>query len=160
MEALDGLIRRITRKGVFLGGIFLIAGMLLLMGNIFGRFLHIVIPGSYELFELLMVLPVGFALVYAALHQTHVVVHLIVSRFPPKLATVSELTAALLSFAIWALIAWGGARLALENGLREISDVLEIPFFPFRIIWVFCLFLFCLTYLVDVSRAFGRLMKK
>ena len=160
MEALADLIERITRKGVFVGGDFLIAGMLLLMGNIFGRFLHIIIPGSYELFELLMVIPVGFALVYAALHQTHVVVRLIVSRFPAKLAAVAETGAALLSFVIWALITWGGARLAYENGLGEISDVLEIPFLPFRIIWLFCLFLFCLTYLVDLSRAFGKLRKK
>jgi TRAP-type C4-dicarboxylate transport system permease small subunit len=160
MEILSGLIKRITRQGVFVGGIFLIAGMLLLMGNIFGRFLHIVIPGSYELFELLMVLPVGFALVYAALHQTHVVVRLVVSRFPEKLAAVAEVLAALISFVIWGLIAWGGARLAYENGLGEISDVLEIPFLPFRIIWIFCLFLFCLTYFVDLFSAFGRLRKK
>jgi TRAP-type C4-dicarboxylate transport system permease small subunit len=160
METLDFLLKRITQKGVFLGGVFLIAGMLLLMSNILGRFLHIVIPGSYELFELLMVVPVGFALVYAALQKTHVDVNLIVSRFPPKLAVASEIMASLLSFVIWALIAWGGTRLAFENGLREISDVLEIPFLPFRGIWLFCLFLFCLTYLVDLFRAIGRFLDK
>jgi TRAP-type C4-dicarboxylate transport system permease small subunit len=160
MEALAVLLHRITKGGLVLGGIFLIVGMLLLMSNIFGRFLHLIIPGSYELFELIMAIPVAFALVYAALQKTHVVVHLIVSRFPPRLGAVTEMLTSLLSFAIWALIAWGGAHLAYENGLKEMTDILEMPVLPFRIVWLFCLFLFCLTYLVDLSRAFRRLLAK
>lgn len=160
METLAGLLDRITKGGLVLGGIFLIAGMLLLMSNIFGRFLHVVIPGSYELFELIMAIPVAFALVYAALQKTHVVVHLIVSRFPPRLGAATEIMTSLLSFAIWVLITWGGATLAYENGLKEMTDILEIPVLPFRIVWLFCLFLFCLTYLVDLSRAFRRFLAK
>ncbi len=160
METLAVLLNRITKGGLVLGGIFLIAGMLLLMSNIFGRFMHVVIPGSYELFELIMAIPVAFALVHAALQKTHVVVHLIVSRFPPRLGAATEIMTSLLSFAIWALIAWGGAHLAYENGLKEMTDILEIPVLPFRIIWLFCLFLFCLTYLVDLSRAARRLLEK
>jgi TRAP-type C4-dicarboxylate transport system permease small subunit len=94
------------------------------------------------------------------LQKTHVVVHLIVSRFPPSLGTAAEIMTSLLSFAIWALIAWGGAHLAWENGLKEITDILEIPVLPFRIVWLFCLFLFCLTYLVDLFRAVRRLLAK
>ena len=160
METLAVLLNRITKGGLVLGGIFLIAGMLLLIGNIFGRFVHVVIPGSYELFELFMAIPVAFALVYAALQKTHVVVNLIVSRFPPKLGLAAEILTSFLSFAIWALIAWGGAHLAYENGLKEITDILEVPVLPFRIVWLFCLFLFCLTYLVDLSRAVRRLLEK
>ena len=160
MNALDHLLKRITKFGLFVSGIFLIVGMLILMSNIFGRFVHFVIPGSYELFELFMVIPVGFALVYTALQRAHVVVHLIVSRFPPKLGAAAEVFASLLSFGIWALIAWGGARLAIESGLQEVSDTLEVPFLPFRIVWIFCLVLFCLTYLLDLSRNFRRLLEK
>ncbi len=160
METLAVLLNRITKGGLVLGGIFLIAGMLLLMSNIFGRFMHVVIPGSYELFELIMAIPVAFALVHAALQKAHVVVHLIVSRFPPRLGAATEIMTSLLSFAIWALIAWGGAHLAYENGLKEMTDILEIPVLPFRIVWLFCLFLFCLTYLVDLSRAVRRLLQK
>ena len=160
METLAVLLRRINKGGLVLGGIFLIAGMLLLMSNIFGRFVHLVIPGSYELFELIMAIPVAFALVYAALKKTHVVVDLLVSRFPPRLGAAAEILTSLLSFATWALIAWGGAQLAYENGLREITDLLKVPFLPFRIVFVFCLFLFCLTYLVDLSRAIRRLLEK
>jgi TRAP-type C4-dicarboxylate transport system permease small subunit len=160
METLAVLLRRINKGGLVLGGIFLIAGMLLLMSNIFGRFVHLVIPGSYELFELIMAIPVAFALVYAALRKTHVVVDLIVSRFPPRLAAAAEVLTSLLSFAIWALITWGGTSLAYENGLKETTDLLRVPFLPFRIVFLFCLFLLCLTYLVDLSRALRRLFGK
>jgi TRAP-type C4-dicarboxylate transport system permease small subunit len=160
MESLAVLLKRITKGGTFIGGIFLIAGMLLLMSNIFGRFMHFVIPGSFELFELIMAIPVSFALVYAALQKTHVVVDLIISRFPPRLGAASEILTSVLSFAIWALIAWGGTLLAYENGLREMTDLLKVPYLPFRVVWLFCLFLFCLTYLVDLSRAVRRLLGK
>lgn len=160
MEILAALLSRITKAGLVLGGISLIAGMLLLMSNILGRFLHLVIPGSFELFELIMAIPVSFALVYAALQKTHVVVDLIISRFPPRLGAASEILTSLLSFVIWALIAWGGTHLAYENGLREMTDLLKVPYLPFRIVWLFCLFLFCLTYLVDLSRAVRRLLEK
>ena len=160
MNALAALLDRITKGGIFLGGVFLILGMLILMSNIFGRFVHLVIPGSYELFELIMVIPVAFALVHAALQKTHVVVHLIVSRFPPRLSAAAEILASLLSFTIWALIAWGGARLAYENGLKETTDILGVPYLPFRIVLLFCLFLFCVTYLMDLSRTIRRLLGK
>ena len=160
MNALAALLHRITKGGLFLGGVFLILGMLILMSNIFGRFVHLVIPGSYELFELIMVIPVAFALVHAALQKAHVVVHLIVSRFPPRLSAAAEILASLLSFTIWALIAWGGARLAYENGLKETTDILGVPYLPFRIVLLFCLFLFCVTYLMDLSRTIRRLLGK
>ena len=160
MGVLAVLLERVTKAGVFLGGIALIAAMLLTISNILGRPLKIVIPGSYEIFELIMVIPVGFALVYAALKKYHVIVNLIVSRFPPKIGAAAEMLAAFLSFAIWGLMAYAAASLAFETGLKEISDTLEIPYLPFRMVWIFCLFLFSLTYLLDFFRSLKRLFEK
>ncbi len=160
MGVLAALLERVTKAGVFLGGIALIAAMLLTISNILGRPLKIVIPGSYEIFELIMVIPVGFALVYAALKKYHVIVNLIVSRFPPKIGAAAEMLAAFLSFAIWGLMAYAAASLAFETGLKEISETLEIPYLPFRMVWIFCLFLFSLTYLLDFFRSLKRLFEK
>lgn len=160
MNVLNDLLQRITKVGAMIGGVFLIAGMLLLIINILGRFVHFVIPGSYEIFELIMVVPVAFALVYTAMKKGHVVVHLVVSRFPPRLGLATEILACLVSLSIWALIAWAGAQLVFETGLQEVSETLDIPYLPFRIVWIFCLFLFCLTYLVDLFRASRRFLDK
>ena len=151
MNVLDDILRRVTKAGVFIGGVFLIACMLMQMVNIIGRPIHFVLPWSYEMFEMFMAIPVAFALVYAALQKAHVVVNLLTSKFPPKLSAASEILAAFLSMVTWAMIAWGGAELAYESGLEEVTDILGFPKLPFRVVWVFCLILFCLTYLVDLS---------
>lgn len=160
MNTLDDFLQRFAKVGIFIGGVFLIAAMLLLISNILGRFINFVIPGSYELFELFMVIPVAAALVYSALNASHVVVNLLVSRFPPKLAAISEIAAGLMSFVTWGGMAYAGAHLAYENGLREMSDVLKIPYLPFRIVWVFCLFVFSLVYFSDLYRSFRRSFRK
>ncbi|MBA3011717.1 MAG: TRAP transporter small permease [Desulfobacula sp.] len=160
MNVLTGFLHRISRAGGFIGGVFLIAAMLLLLSNIVGRITHTVIPGSYELFEMLMVVPVSFALFYAAKEKYHVVVELIISQFPPRLAAVAEMTAALLSFAIWSLIVWASVQLAAENGLSEATEILELPYLPFRMAWIFFLSLFCLTCLLDFFQACRRYCEK
>lgn len=160
MNVLDDFLHRISRVGGFLGGVFLIAAMLLLISNIVGRFTNTVIPGSYELFEMLMVVPISFALFYAALKKYHVIVELIVSRFPTRFAAVAQMAASLLSFAIWLLITWASIQIAFENGLREITEVLEIPYLPFRIVWIFFILLFCLTCLLDFFQAYRRYCEK
>lgn len=160
MEAIDKLIERLSKVGGFFGGLFLTAAMLLLMSNIIGRFTNTVIPGSYELFEMMMVVPVSFALFYAAVKQYHVVVDLIVFRFPKKLADAAEMVTSFLAFIIWSLVAWSNILTARENGLREVTDILEMPYLPFRLVWIFFLLFFCLVCFLDTVRAFGRLNKK
>jgi TRAP-type C4-dicarboxylate transport system permease small subunit len=160
MNIFSSLLARITKVGAVLGGIFLVGGMLLLVSNILGRFVHFVVPGSYEIFELIMAIPVSFALVYAALHKSHVIVHLITSRFPLKLATFAEILACLVSACIWGLIAYAGAQIAFEHGLTEVSETLDIPYLPFRLLWAFCLILFCLAYVLELCQAVRRSLNK
>lgn len=160
MGAIDKIFRGISKAGGFLGGLFLTAAMLLLMSNIFGRMTNTVIPGSYELFEMMMVVPVSFALFYAGVLKYHVVVDLVVSRFPRRFAAVAETVTAALSFSIWALVAWSNIRVACENGLREMTEILELPYLPFRLVWIFFLICFCLVCLLDAVRALGRVIKQ
>ena len=134
--------------------------MMLLVSNIVGRPANFVIPGSYEIFELIMVVPVSFALVHAALKKYHVVVELIVKRFPPRLGAAAEMLSSFLMIVTWGWMAYAGASYAFEYGLEELSETLEIPYLPFRMVFLFCLFLFCLTYIVDFSQAFRRFFNK
>ena len=141
-------------------GPFLLTAMMIHICNILGRFTNFVIPGSYEIFKLIMVIPVGFALAHAALNRYHVTVDVLVSRFPPRLSVSAEILASALSFAIWGLMVYAASVLASETGMQELTETLEIPYLPFRIIWIFCLFLFSLTYLIDLSRAVRRFLNK
>ena len=154
MNLLESAVRNLTRWGTAFGGAVLVAAMLLQVGNIIGRFAHFVIPGSFETFEMLMTIPIGFGLVAAALHKGHVTVDILLSRLPPRARKASLVVAASLSLLIWLAAAWAGASLAFDNGLQEVTDILDIPLLPFRLIFIFCLFLFCLTYLLDLLRLF------
>ncbi len=160
MEFLDAIVQRVTRWGLALGGFILVVAMLLQVGNILGRFAHFVIPGSFETFEMIMVIPIGFGLVYAALERGHVVVDLVVSRFSRKIRAAAHVVAAFLSLATWAAITYAGTKLAIENGLEEVTDILEYPVLPFRVIFIICLILFCLAYLIELSRSLRRFLDK
>ena len=160
MNVFAGLLNRIVKGGSVIGGISLLTGMMLLISNIGGRFVSFIIPGSYELFEITMTIPVAFALVYGAMHGTHVTVDLIVSRFPPRLHAVADIFATLVSLAAWGLIGYAALQIACENGWDEISDVLQISYLPFRAIWILCLFLFCMIHLQDIYRAVRRFKEK
>jgi len=160
MNLLETAVRHLTRWGTVLGGTVLVAAMLLQVGNIIGRFAHFVIPGSFETFEMLMTIPIGFGLVAAALHKGHVTVDIVLSRMPPRLRKASRIVAASLSLLIWMAAAWAGASLAFENGLQEVTDILDIPVLPFRLVFIFCLLLFCLTYLLDLLRLFRGTAKR
>lgn len=145
MVFFERFLYRTSRISVYFGGLFLIVGLLLLVGNIFGRFAHFVIPGSYEIFELIMLVPVACALFYTALDKTHVVVAFLISRLPKKLRQACAVFAEILTLIVWSLMAWAGLQVAIENGFGEMTDVLEVPVVPFRVIWVICLILFSLT---------------
>ncbi|MBN1848083.1 MAG: TRAP transporter small permease [Deltaproteobacteria bacterium] len=160
MGVLAAWLERITKWGVLGGGVFLLGAMMLLISNIVGRLVNFVIPGSYEIFELIMVVPVSFALVHAALKKYHVVVELIIKRFPPRLGAVAEMFASLLMIVTWGWMAYAGTSYAIENGFQELSETLEIPYLPFRMLFLFCLLLFCLTYVVDFAQAFRRFSNK
>lgn len=160
MSGSNKSLARITQGGNLIGGIFIIAGMLLLMSNILGRFIHFVIPGSYEMFELCMALGVAVALVHAGMQNAHVVVNLLTSRFPPLLKAVSKVVVFILSFATWAFTAYAAAYIAYENGFEEITETLKIPYLPFRIVWTICLFLFSIIYFGRFYQALRRLRNK
>ncbi len=160
MDIFASLLNRIMKGGGVVSGISLLTGMMLLISNIGGRALHFIIPGSYELFETTMTIPVAFALVYGAMHATHVTVDLIVSRFPPQLRAASAIFANLVSLAAWVLICYAAIQIACENGWEEISDILLIPYLPFRIVWIICLILFCVIHLQDIYRAVRRLKER
>lgn len=160
MNLVSNLLERISKLGLILGGFFIILGTLLLVGNVFGRFLSFSIPGSYELFELMMVIPVGFALLYTALKKGHVIVELIISRFPMRVALVLEIINCLASFAAWILVAYASLQMVRETGWLEQSDILDLPVAPFRVLFFICLIFFSITYLADMAESFRRLIKK
>ena len=143
-----------------LGAVFLTGMMVLIVANVIYRLSGHVIAGSYELSELMIVVTAAFALGYAALKKSHVVVKILVSRFSPRAQAILEALMSLISLGTWAVIAWAGVLILSEKWLKEETELLSVPFLPFRFVFLFGLSLLCLVYLIDLFKALRQAVKK
>ncbi|MBU1567618.1 MAG: TRAP transporter small permease [Proteobacteria bacterium] len=133
-----------------ISGIGLLALMVVMAGDVFGRYLfNHPIPGAYELVEYLMAIIVPFSIAYSAAQKCHVGVDILVERLPKKIRAIVDiitqfLTIILVSIVIWQ--GWVGFFEAQSSSIR--SAVLEIPNYPFLLavpigFMAFVVFVFC-----------------
>ncbi|MFC1532104.1 TRAP transporter small permease [Thermodesulfobacteriota bacterium] len=161
MESFAKIVHRVIMVCTAGGGAFLVGIMALTVANVISRLFGRAIAGSYEISELLIVVTVAFAIGYTAMMQRHITVKILVSRFSPRTQAIVGSISSILCLGIWAVIAWASIRVALEKTLAgEYSDLLEVPFFPFRSVWVFGLILLCLVFLIDLFKALSRGVNK
>ena len=156
MDRFVNIIGRIVRAGAIAGSAFLLIVTFIIVLNICMRFFGEMISGHYELVSLLVVISVAFTLSYTAIHHGHISMQLVVSRLSPRSQTIIGLFTTLVSIAVWGTIAWASITVLRDKWLKELSNMLLIPYLPFRCIWVFGLVLFCLVLVTDLFRPFLR----
>lgn len=160
MNFFVNILRRIIGFGNAIGGAFLVGMMVLIVANIVYRLFNHVIPGSIELSELMIVVAASFALGYAALAKSHVDVKIIVEKFPERLQAIIETITSFLAMGTWAIIAYASTIIMIERWHSEVTDMLEVPHAPFRLILFIGLILVALVYLVDMILALRKAVKK
>lgn len=160
MGTFEGIVKRVIRWGSSLAGVALIAAMLIVVVSVVSRFFDIAVAGSMEIMQLLMGIVVACALAYAALHKGHVAVKILVSRFSVKTGAAIAIIISLLSLAIWGLMCWAAVDFILEMGMTELSETLEIPYMPFRIVFILGLLFFALTYILDIFQEIQKVRGK
>jgi TRAP-type C4-dicarboxylate transport system permease small subunit len=136
MAYLTSIVRWVSKVGVVISGVFLLGIMILIVSNIIYRFFGHVIPGTYELTGLFAVAAVAFALGYTALQKSHVTIRIVQSRFSPRTRVTSEIITSVISLGTWALVIWASIVTMGDRWLREMSETLEIPYLPFRFVFV------------------------
>lgn len=142
------------------GAASLVGVMVLIVASVIFRRAGHVVPGTYELTELMIVVTVAFALGYAALKKSHIVIKIVVARLPQRTQAILEAVMSFISLATWAAVAWAGFIIVSKRWLSENSETLSVPFLPFRLIFLFGLILLCLIYLIDIFRALSQAVKK
>lgn len=160
MSFFVNFIRRIIAVGAAIGGVFLVAMMILIAANIIFRVFGRVIPGSFEINELLIVVTASFALSYAAVHESHVDVKIVVSKLPIKYQAIVEACTSCLSMIVWGISAYASSLIMSERWLTEKTEMLYIPYLPFRLVLVFGLILLSLVYLINMLTALGKVIAK
>lgn len=134
--------------------------MLLIMANIVFRLSGRVIPGSYELSEIMSVVIIGFALGYTALKRGHVNITFVISRFSQRTRLILDAITTVLSIVILASIAWVSVGITYDKALLgERTSILLVSYIPFRYAWVFGLVLFCFVLLIDLYQAVLQIIR-
>ena len=160
MNRFTDIVRRITVLGTGLGSIFLAGIMVLIVASIITRFFGRVIPGSYELIELMIVVSVAFSLAYSGIKRGHVVVKIIVDLFPERVQDIIAGFTNFISLIFWGVVAWAAYKITVEKGILEVTDDLLIPYMPFRFIFAFGLLLLAMAFLIEMVKALKRGLKR
>jgi TRAP-type C4-dicarboxylate transport system permease small subunit len=146
---------------MWIGALFLIGLTIVTAANVTVRLFRGSITGTYELIQFFIVVAAGFALVYTTVNKSHVKVDMIVSRLPRLLKVFFRIFNVVISFGIMTLITWENIAIMYERTLMgEKSEMLLIPYFPFRFLWVFALILCCLILLRDLAKTLTKEGKK
>jgi len=129
-----------------LASILIAVMILLIMANVIGRLaLKMPILGTVELVEELMVIIAFIAIPYTTLQNSHAKVTSIIDRLPIKARIIVGSISCFLAAAVFFLMSYQGFVRAIyyANNLMLSTPALEIPFFPFRLVFALgCLLIF------------------
>ncbi len=142
------------------GGMFLLIPLMLLTtSDVIGRnFFSKSIPGAYEISEYILATFILLGAAYTQQVKGHVGVDFLTSRLSPRIRTLSQIMATVLSLFIIAIVIWHG----FLEGIREhtVSDLLRIPQYPFRLLVAMGGFLLWLELVIDLVRSIDGLRGK
>lgn len=151
---LQDFFSRVVKVLVGIGVVFLVAVMLIFVGNIISRAFGKPILGTFEMVNFCMVPVIAFAIGYTALMRGHVVVEVVINLFQTRTRTIFAAITTLFSLAIWALIAWKSTEFAIGQWAGgEVTEQLALPTPLFRMIWAFGLLVLVLVLCVELARA-------
>lgn len=157
MGVVNLIVRGVTGAGTALANVLLLVVMMIVVASVVARFAFgVAISGSYELTQLFISVTIAFSIVYTALHKGHVVVHVVLTKLPGQARRIGGIVTSLLSLVFWGLVAWAAAGYAIDKGLRETSETLDVPHLPFRVLLALGIVLLALSYLPAVVKGFRK----
>ncbi len=150
---------RLVIKGVFIVGrsiaaVFLLAVVAVMVANVAYRAIGGIIPGTFDLVELLIIPAIGFALVTVEFQKRHTIVDMVTIHLPAAVRSALEIIVSVVGFFYWAALCWAGWKMLLRKmATGETTQLLQISVTPFRIVWVFTLAWVCVVIIWNVARA-------
>ena len=153
LMSLQDLLGRVVKVLAGIGVVCLLAVMLAFVGNIIFRAFGKPILGTYEVVKFFMVPVIAYAIGYTALMRGHVVIEVVIARFPKRARTIFAAITTLFSLAIWTLMVWKSTEFAVIKWARgETTEQLELPIPLFRMIWAVGLLVLVLVLCVELAR--------
>jgi len=125
------ILDRAARALAYLGGIVLVLLALFMTVDVALRALGTPIFGALDFVQLALVLTVFAGIAYCGRSDGHVAVDLFFPHMGPRAAFAAELLVKLGALLILALLAWRMGVRAWTAGVRDASNLLELPRWPF-----------------------------
>jgi TRAP-type C4-dicarboxylate transport system permease small subunit len=150
MDLLQKFVEFLNKIMLILGGIAVLALMLLATSNVTLRVFHAPFRGTYEFVGFLGAIVIAFALGYTQQRKDHIVVDILTERFSKQTNRVLDTVNYLVTMVFFAIIAWQiivwGNKLVIG---AEVSETLKIIYYPFVYSVALGFAIFSLTLLVD-----------
>ncbi len=131
LHALEKNVRAVNVAFAWLAGISLLLMVALVVANTILRAVLVPIQGASEIVGWLGAVTVAFALGYTQLEKGHVVVDLLVQKFPRGLQRAIEMLVELTSTLFSALISWQLIKYGINvKNTVQLSQTLQVAFYP------------------------------
>lgn len=130
--------------------------------DVIGRYiLNRPIKGDFELIVLATGIIASLGLADALVHDGHIRIDILTSRFPKNVRSILDFFANLFGFVLWGIVTWRVIiyGLTLKNS-KSISGLLPIPVYPFAFIVAFGCVTLCLVFLVKLVYSVAEVIKK
>jgi TRAP-type C4-dicarboxylate transport system permease small subunit len=132
--------------------------MVIICANVAYRAIGGIIPGTFDLVELLIVPTVGFALVTVELAKRHTIVDMVTTHLPTKVRLGVEICVTVISLFYWMAICWATWKMLLKKiATGEHTQLLQVSVIPFRVIWIFALVWLCGIIVLNIGKLFKEI---
>jgi len=129
MDKINGLLNNVL---TFIGGIFLVAMIVLTCGNILFRMVWVPVPGTYELMGLFGAIVTAFALGQTQIRKGHVAVDVLINTFSAKTKKALKVAGDLICMVFFIIVTW---QLVVKGNILwktgELTETLKIIYHPF-----------------------------
>ncbi len=135
MQRINKAIQVFAKNIAFIGAIITAAMMFLTVADVLGRrFLHMPIPGTFELTRFGLVLIVSFGLAYAQIEGENIGITILYERFPSIVKKVLDIIIALGSIGLFCIVFINTLKYAARiSNADQITSVLRLPVHP----WIY-----------------------
>jgi TRAP-type C4-dicarboxylate transport system permease small subunit len=155
------LLERLALAVLLVGGVGMLMSMFLGVADIVGtQFLHVPVPGPFEITESTMVLIVFGALAYAQIRRAHIRVELIYTHVGPRVQGLMDVIADVAALVFFGLMLWQATMEAeYSYQINEATvGLIRFPLYPARIILAagtgLLVLRLVLDLIIDVRRTF------
>ena len=163
LEHIEQLGLRISRLGVWCGGLMMVASSFIIGAEVVLRKVFLVsLGGADEMASYALALGTVWALSFALMHRSHIRVDALYQHLPKQICALLDVLALVSVLAFSSMLAWYGFDVWLTSWEFDATanTPLGTPLWIPQGLWVLGLFSFVLTTLLLLARALGALLRK